>query len=370
MKKKQIYKWFIVFLFSTFLTACVNLEKTQKADTTDSKPAVYHKIDNQGRVLKEFPQFYQASYFGNNKINRDRGTYVVPGLIATESLSLNNSNHLSESYQMDPQGVTVVENYLVISAYSHDERHASVLYVLDRLTHNYIKTIVLEGNPHVGGIAYDDQSKNLWVCAKTDTSEAAIVSIPLVRIRDYQIDINKAPIKYDQVVVLDDIKRASFIAYKNGSLFVGYFSINHEGILDEYALNKHGNLKRTVKNRVVLTTKTDQLSAETTFKVEHGIQGITFYKDFVLLSQSYGPEDSAILVYRHKQGREKVRYLDEEVLMKIEAPPYLEQISVKDNILYTIFESGTQRFRTNPSVTVVDRIIELDLPILLKDLDK
>lgn len=40
---------------------------------------------------------------------------------------------------MTPQGLTLTENYLLISAYCHDHQHHSVIYVLDRITGVKIK---------------------------------------------------------------------------------------------------------------------------------------------------------------------------------------------------------------------------------------
>lgn len=56
---------------------------------------------------------------------------------------------------MTPQGMTLTENYLLISAYCYDHRHHSVIYVLDRQTGIHLKTIPLPDLPHAGGLAYD-----------------------------------------------------------------------------------------------------------------------------------------------------------------------------------------------------------------------
>lgn len=53
---------------------------------------------------------------------------------------------------MTPQGITVAGKYILITAYDGAHKHASVIYVLDKKTGNYIKTVQVKGKPHLGGL--------------------------------------------------------------------------------------------------------------------------------------------------------------------------------------------------------------------------
>lgn len=354
----------ILFVCLVGLKGCrFNDNKASLKEGTNVNATLYN-LEEQRHALAAYPAFYQASNL-DKRSGKEFGTYIIPGLIETESLMLHKNKQLSQSKSMDPQGVTVTEDYLLISAYSHDEEHNSVIYVLDRQTHSYLKTVVLQGKPHVGGLTYDHQTKNIWVCDITPEGKAAIASISLQTLENYHLKPNKQPVKYDQFVVLDDIDRASFITYHDQKMYVGYFSEVAEGVLGEYHIDEHGQLIKGLKNQTRLTLENKGLKPSELAKIVHGIQGITFYRDYLLLSQSYGPENSKILIY--PDTKKSTRYLDKEVIKTIEAPPYLEQITAHDGQLYTIFESGTQRFRDDPVITKVDRVIMLNLNKLLTD---
>ena len=64
---------------------------------------------------------------------------------------------------MTPQGITIAGKYILLTAYDGEHEHASVVYVLDKKTGKYLKTIQVAGRPHLGGIAYDPVAKNIWV---------------------------------------------------------------------------------------------------------------------------------------------------------------------------------------------------------------
>ena len=363
-KKKYLGLGIIVLL----LSAChLTTNKEMSVEKTNRTPALYNSINQQILSLKHYPIFFNASTLNTNDLLKGKDTYIIPGLIQTETLEINKKQTISLSKEMDPQGLAITEDYLIISAYSHDHTHNSVLYLLDKKSHKYLKTIVLPGKPHVGGLAYDPKSKKLWLCAKSDSGKAAIAAINLKTIEDYRLRPNKLPIPYSQEITLNQIKRASFMTYNDNKLYVGYFSKKHESIIDEYALDDAGMIQKTAQNSILLRTKKSELQASDFIDIEHGIQGITFYNEYALLSQSYGAQNSHILVY-HKKNNSNVRYLDQELLLTIEAPPYLEQITTDNKQLLTLFESGSKRFRSQPDVTKVDRVIPLNLERLLEPL--
>lgn len=335
-----------------FISACQSSSKlTEQKDVT-----------KQAKELKEnYADFYNLSYFSDVS-NGD--TYPVPGLNETIVPLLDEPGKKSVSQSMDPQGVTIAEDYLLISSYSHDDTHHSVVYVLDKNTHKYIKTIILKGHPHVGGITYDPMAKNIWVCSSTDSNKAELVAFSMDKLKAYNMEEHYEPIVYDQEITLDGIKRSSYVTYHNKALYVGYFSVNHKAVLEKYQFNDDGVFDTTLHGQKELIDDDTTLSPEEKLHVGTQIQGITFYKNYMLLSRSYGDKNSKILVYELDDND---LFLEKDAIKTIEAPPYLEQISVSGDKLYTIFESGTQRFRDKKGLTVVNYVVPLDMEKIAKN---
>ncbi|MBO0432642.1 hypothetical protein [Enterococcus sp. DIV0660C] len=346
-------KWYVKLalacVFILGLAGCSNREADNGKNQTNVKPTLY-SLDEQKKELEKMPVFYDLA-FSNDK--QDSGTYVIPGLLKTETLKANRTGKQEISDEMDPQGITVAEDYVLISAYSHKKDYNSVIYVLDNKTHSYIKTVVLDGNPHVGGIIYDPVNQNIWVCNdKRNTSTARISSISLSDLKKYRFSENYEPIEYNQTIDLTDLNKASFIGYKNHALYIGDFSDKRHGKMNRYTLNEQGTVKQTSDRKIVIEDKPDQ-----TYNINKEIQGVTFYENYILFSQSYGSEKSKILIYNDEKNSLS---LEEDLVKEIEAPPYLEQIYSKENSLYAIFESGTKRFRKNNKIIKVDRVLQLD----------
>lgn len=327
-----------------------------------SNVVTHDNLPKQEKALKEkYSDFYNLTFLSDSSKG---DVYPVPGLKETVVPALDKPGKKSISHSMDPQGVTIAEDYLLISSYSHDKKHYSVIYVLDKKTHNYIKTIVLKGNPHVGGITYDPIAKNIWVCSSTDTNQAELVAFSIDKLKAYNMEENYKPIDYDQEITLNGIKKSSYVTYHDDALYVGYFSVDHKAILEKYQFNEDGVFDTTLHGKKELVDDDKTLSPEEKMHVGTQIQGITFYKNYMLLSRSYGDKNSKILVYELGDGNV---FLEKDAVKVIEAPPYLEQISVSGNKLYTIFESGTQRFRDKKGLTVVDYVVPLDLEKILNE---
>lgn len=94
--------------------------------------AAHHGLttEQQMEQLEQYHQFYGAA-FSNEGVDDDFGMYKIPGLYQAETLSLA-TNEIVDSRTMTPQGVTLTEKYLLISAYSHD--HQNHLIMLFKFT--------------------------------------------------------------------------------------------------------------------------------------------------------------------------------------------------------------------------------------------
>lgn len=364
MKKKGTLGVFVLVSFFVFINVgCTSNEKKDASDKTNTNAALY-TLKEQKKTLKNYAPFYDLA-FSEKSHELQEGTYAIPGLLDTQTLLLGETGHPSISQTMDPQGVTIADDYLLISAYSHDKAHNSVIYVLNKNNHEYIKTVVLQGKPHVGGIAYDSKTKNIWVCSDTEDMKAQVVAISMDSLKKYRFSDKYEPIRYEQVVDLGDIGEASFITYHNQALYIGFFSVNHEGVLNKYLVDSTGRFDLDVDKQVTISSGNNDADPEHAYKITDKIQGITFYQEKILFSQSYGPDKSHILVF-NDLNKEHL-FLEKDSVGKIETPPYLEQIYADNDSLYTIFESATEIYRTREDITKVDRVLQLNLKKLIKE---
>lgn len=165
-------------------------------------------------------------------------TYVIPGLVRTESLSTSSRHQVGISKTMDPQGLAVTPNFVVISAYSRDNRFDSVLYFLNKLTGRFVKQIVLPNASHVGGLAYDPVSKRLWVTTETLQNTASLSAYDAKTWQRANFARGHHASKFDQVVSLNRVKRASFLTYHNNALYVGFFDQSTQGNFAALPLTK------------------------------------------------------------------------------------------------------------------------------------
>ncbi|MBO0452517.1 YncE family protein [Candidatus Enterococcus murrayae] len=297
---------------------------------------------NRKNVWRAFPEFFEAAA---------ERTYRIPDLESADTLSFKQEKSVCPS--MTPQGMTLTENYVLISAYCHDHRHNSVIHVLDRLTGLKLKTIILPDLPHAGGLAYDPIHQKIWI-SNTAGKNAAVTAIALEQIEEYTE--NSRPINYQQKNVLKELPRASAITYDHGFLVVALFALNSFGQVVCYPIDGKGNLANPT-SRSLIESPFGSLT------IPPKVQGVTFYKNFLLFSQSWGKQPGQIFIF---DIRQTTNFADLDQAVKIIAtPPYLEQIYVEGDQLYTLFESGAAAYRKKTSFVMKD-ILQLDLLELLK----
>ncbi|WP_270364244.1 YncE family protein [Enterococcus malodoratus] len=296
---------------------------------------------NRKNVLQAFPEFFDTAV---------ELAYPVPGL--KKATSLNLKNQKENCSDMTPQGLTLTENYLLISAYCHDHQHHSVIYVLDRITGVKIKTVSLPDLPHAGGLAYDPIHRKIWI-SNTAGKYAAVAAIQLTELENYMDD--SVPITYQQKVTLKELPRASALTYDQGYLYVALFTLNELGKFCCYPIDDQGNLEVAVENTLVK-------SPYDTLAIPQKIQGVTIYNNLLLLSQSWGKQPGKIFVFDIQNTAD---FSDLAETMKIiDTPPYLEQIYVEGNQLFALFESGAAAY-CKKTPYVMKETVTLDLTKLL-----
>ena len=60
------------------------------------------------------------------------------------------------------QGLCFTPDYILITAYSEDRKNLGSLMVFDRESGEYLATLGMKKESHLGGIAFDGE--NVWIC--------------------------------------------------------------------------------------------------------------------------------------------------------------------------------------------------------------
>lgn len=297
------------------------------------------------QIFKGYSELYKA--FKSTRL--DPNAFFIPGLFKTQTLE-KETKRVEDCYDMAPQGLAVTQDYLFISAYCHSHIHHSVIFMLDKKENQYIKTILLKDRTHAGGLAYDENQQCLWFSAFA-RGHGRVAAITMEDILNYELTAQSKPINYACTVDFPSLYQASFITLAEESLLAGTFVKNGKGAVAKASLvENEDSVIYSVENTKVIIPKK--------------IQGLVFYKDYCLLSQSFGPVNSKIYIYSKEQfnaGR-----LDKKSALKvIKAPPYLEQIAVDDDYLYALFESGATSYREKTAKFLME-VLAFHLPTLIE----
>lgn len=317
------------------------------------------------RDASEIDQIYQNSY-------------VIPGLETTRSMI--DGEHFSTCTSMTPQGVCVAGPYLLISAYCGAGKHNSVIYVLNKSTHKFIKEIVLRGRPHVGGVTYDPRHQNIWFCDYSGKKQTAYVSaFSMSDLKKYDIKKNKKAIHYEYSVPIYSLQRTSFLDYSDGKLYVGHYenSLSSLTTIQTFTIDDEtGGLVSSSVYQWDTSEREDVILPSKVMTIQSRIQGFTKNDYMSALSTSYGILRSRLMVYdannkaakknasrssgasESKEPDDSLRYLDEPD-STYSLPPMLEQISDYNGKLYLCFESAAYAYRARLN-RKVDRIIVFD----------
>lgn len=347
MKKKQVKKMLFMILGLLVVISCWAFfrepeTRVKLVGQTSVNPVIYQTKAFQTLLEKDYPTLFTSL----------TAAYPVPGLAQSPTVVTATQEETTVT-DMDPQGIVRADEYIILSAYSESRTHNSVLWLLNAQTGQFLQTVVLPDKAHVGGIAYDDTHRNLWIA-----NEHAMVSVvQLDRVLASDMEKTKKPLTYDASFQLEGIALASYMTYYKEQLFVGYFDIHGKSKLDVYHLSKNGVLQK-LDDRVypdAQVTTLDQL------------QGMSIDENTILFSQSYGDVKSRLLVYDNPGTAQWTSFGDENLQEQIDLPPYLEEIDLVNQQLYLIFESASKRYRNRDFQPAMDRMLVVDFAILTKE---
>ncbi len=288
--------------------------------------------------------------------------YAIPGL---ESTVLGNEEACTA---MTPQGLCATEDYVFISAYCGIKRyksdleenksfgknkdkiaaeenhkvHNSVIYILDRETGAYLKTLVLPDSNHVGGLATD--GKNLFI-AKSSDKQVSVISASQIALA---MQTKSLTVKAIYEYSFDCGCTASFVTYHNGILWVGVFNEKSQGELNGYkidvlSLEKVASVKIPAKaNGAVFC----DISGETCLAIGSSYGRKNLSKAYLYSVDSYGKDKMTLA--------EKVVYT---------LPPTVQNFAYFNGNIYHIYESAAtcysqveSLFETKSTSFPIDRV--------------
>lgn len=299
--------------------------------------------------LKEYyPDLFQV-------IAKNHETYVVPGLVQTESVQAKGEDKgdADQTEDMTPQGLSFAENFVIISAYSASHSHNSVLWVLNRETGEYLKTIVLPTTSHVGGIAYDTEHERLWITTTDKDSSSQISALEWETLKNEDFSQSQKAVEFDEQYDLGAIEKSSYMSYYDNHLLVGYFDKDEKGHLGIFDLDQQGLIAQEKEDG-------DTFEPKQVVDTLQKIQGVAIRDKEIIFSQSYGKDDSKLLFFAF-DSLENLKDLDQDkdVKKEITAPPFMQQIVAEDDGVYLLFESSAFKYRLNPTVQSVDRVLKI-----------
>lgn len=340
--------WYYAFEYR----AGIEPESEQKITNTDPVYTAeqYEKTIQRNRTMYEY-------------VCEEDTSYVIPGLKSTRTLQIRTSGTLDICTSMTPQGLAITEDYMLISAYCRTGKHNSVIYVINKKTQQFVKEIVLGTRAHVGGMAYDTMNHNLWITGQGSTWAQAN-AISLEHLEEYDFSDGYEPISFDMSYNLYRIRRASFMTYHDGALFVGFFTQDDASIIEKYLINADGTLyEKTDMNLKRTVGVIDPVAYAVSMQVISGrVQGMAFYNNKILLTRSWGILPSEVQVFNYS------RYgilSTSEAYKTIRFPERLEQIYQNGSNIYAIFESAAYSYRLS-SLNKIDRIVKLDGSALVR----
>ena len=350
-----VYLAILMVLFGVSYGYCRHFEPHTKRTGTNRYAAVNKKDWQQLWKMSANSDYYHASLYGKKEEN-SFNLVDVPGSRYTETMD-GETKKPAVCTSMTPQGITVSDDYIFISAYCHAHKHYSVIYQIDRTDGRLLKTLVLNEKTHAGGLAYDSYHEVLWVATKTKAvgadgtieTVAGVASIKQVSIDDYNYHTAYQPLAYNKKSPTM-FPATSFLTYYSNLIYTGYFTSSKKQRSRAAGFRINGD---------ALTVQSEP--AEIAY-IPGKVQGMAFYRDKLILTTSYGVSESAIEVYNCKRKDRVIR--TDELVSRVVMPQMLEQVYPSGNQLYAVFESGSFAYRSTAPVCM-DHITSMRLDFLI-----
>lgn len=303
------------------------------------------EIDNQynvemysytsGNVLsRNYKELKECSYSFLDNVD-------IPGMPSTREQDYLDNLISSEGQCM--QGLCFTPDYILMTAYSEGSDSLGSLMVFDRDSGEYLVTLGMKKESHLGGIAYD--GNNIWICHSNSKT------------------LERIPYEYVQMIAEDA---------------PGY-CIDASALSDEYEIKNTPSCITCYGGRIWVATHTmlfdsemlsycydeenDTLTSLSKYNIPSKVQGIAFDQNGqVYLSTSYGRTNSSYLkVYTSLLTLTKH---PDEPAVKVEMPPCSEELAIADDNIYVLFESASRKYfegtdGNGASSSPIDKVLEV-----------
>ena len=246
---------------------------------------------------------------------------TIPGMPATRESDRKN-NYISEDAQC-MQGLCYTPDYILMTAYSESEEAYGSLMVFDRETGEFLVTLAMKRNSHLGGIAFD--GKNIWVCHSEAKTLERISYATVKKIAEsgakYYVDVSGIIEEYP-------LKNTpSAISCYGGRIWVATHVILFDGQMIGYHYDE----------------EVGELLPLQEYRIPKCVQGVAFDNNgAVYFSSSYGRNNSSYLM-----AYDSLLSLHEELdapAIEVEMPPCSEGVAFVENRLFILFESASQKY--------------------------
>lgn len=304
-------------------------------------------------MTREIPNETELFNFGNASIE-STDFDAVTQLFATQLENIDYSDVLDDGFKV--QGVTKIGGKLVISAYDHKKERNSRLYFYDPSTGMEYGHIILDSDPHAGGITYAEDLGILFISGKSGKTTTLDLSgwnyeylLQIMKNNGGKFDLSSEDTqRFDTGIIIKnninvskitDVGKNSTMFYDgNGNLYVATFNEKSEqvGEIVRYKISKDNIKHGTAK--VPGKIKAEQVGSAIIPDMTQGV-AITEYNNekYIITSQSYSQKDS-IITFQKINDDGSLSYVGAKVLYN---RPGAESLTVdKNNNLMCVFETG------------------------------
>ena len=259
-----------------------------------------------------------------------------------------------------PQGVCYALGYYFLTMYDFTRKSNSVLLIYK--DGEVVKKIVLDNKYHCGGISYDEVSNSIFITGKGEKNHSYVQKYDVTYLlSEFKGDELKCKdifeVDYDNSLYSSAAKHSSpsYLTCFDNYLYVGnYCSCNdlNKCFIKKFRILKNGSLSKSFD---IIKNPFSNTQSICVFEYN----GELLY----LFSRSFGRKRNSLLHI--------CRLVNSEfnVLSTMVLPSMLEQVSLSNDKLVLIFESGSKLFR-NTSITVNDEIYLISLDNVLSSRDK
>lgn len=267
----------------------------------------------------------------------------IPGMPSTRAKDYLEDVISSESQCL--QGLCFTPEYILMTAYSESKSLPGALMIFDRSSGEFLVTLEMKKESHLGGIAFDGQ--NVWVChSNSNTLER--ISYEFIQLIAEGASGNSV----DASGITDEYElknTPSCITCYGGRLWVATYSQFFNSKMLSYTYDEN----------------TDKLVALGEYNIPSRVQGVAFDTDgSVYLSTSLGRRNSSFL-----KGYSSLLMMTkhpDEPTIKVEMPPCSEEIVIADGNIYVLFESASEKYfegtdGNGKSTAPIDKVLEVEV---------